>query len=237
MVKAMIYRKKILGLIPARGGSKGVKDKNLKNLLGIPLLGWTILEGKKSKYLDKLIVSSDDIRILDEARKWGCDSPFDRPKELATDESPTIDTVLHILTHMPEYEYVVLLQPTSPLRNHEDIDRCIEFCFEKNASYCVSVSESRESPFWSYYEDSDKLKAVVQGNSYIRRQDLPPTYQINGAIYFAQAARILKDKKFLTPETLAYKMPQERSIDIDSEEDFEYIEFLDSKKKIKRPMP
>lgn len=234
----MIERKKILGLIPARGGSKGVKDKNLKELLGIPLIGWTVLEGVKSKYLDKLVVSSDDVRILEEAKKWGCNYPSVRPENLASDESPTIDTVLYMLSIMPEYEYIVLLQPTSPLRNYQDIDGCIEFCLEKNAAYCVSVSENKESPFWSYFlSEGDKLQPLMPGGGYTRRQDLPSTYQINGAIYMAKTEKILVDKKFITSETVAYKMPQERAVDIDAEEDFEYIEFLSARKKVKRPIP
>lgn len=122
----MINNKKILAIIPARGGSKGLPRKNIRELAGKPLIAWTIEAGRKSKYIDRLIVSSEDFEIIEVAKKYGAEIPFVRPKHLAEDESLGLDPVFHALRELPGYDIVVLLQPTSPLRLTEDIDACIE---------------------------------------------------------------------------------------------------------------
>lgn len=123
---------KILAIIPARGGSKGVPRKNIRDLAGKPLIAWTIEEAKKSKYITRLILSSEDEEIIEAAKKYGCEVPFVRPIELAQDNTPGIEPVLHAIEKCPGYDYVLLLQPTSPLRTVEDIDGCIEFLLNKN---------------------------------------------------------------------------------------------------------
>ena len=145
----MISGKSILAIIPARGGSKGIPRKNIKLLAGKPLIAWTIDEAKKSIYIDRLILSSEDEEIIRIAKEWGCEAPFIRPAELAEDNTPGIDVVIHAIDALKEkYDYLVLLQPTSPLRKVEDIDRCIETCIDRNVPACISVSETMNHPYW-----------------------------------------------------------------------------------------
>lgn len=225
----MINNNKVLGIIPARGGSKGIPRKNIKLLAGKPLIAWTIEEAKKSQYLDRLILSSEDTEIITTAKSWGCEAPFVRPAELARDDTPGIEPVIHALHQLGEhYDYVVLLQPTSPLRTVEDIDGCIRYCFQEGAPACVSVSLIDKHPYWMYTLDEHHrlypLFPVAQ--SIQRRQDLPPLYIENGAVYVAQKDFLLNRKSFTTEETLAYIMPPERSWDIDNESDFYYCSLL-----------
>ena len=121
----MIEGKKVLAVIPARGGSNGVPRKNIIDVGGKPLIAWTIEEARKSKYIDRLILSSDDREIIEIAKRWGCEVPFEQPAEMARDGTPGIAPVLHAIEMLPDYDYVVLLQPTSPLRQVEDVDGCI----------------------------------------------------------------------------------------------------------------
>ena len=134
----MIDNKRVLAIIPARGGSKGVPRKNIRNLAGKPLIAWTIKEGKKSKYIDRLILSSEDSEIIEIAKAYGCDVPFVRPEELAKDNTSGVEPVLHAVSKLEGYDIVVLLQPTSPLRTVTDIDKCIEKCIFEKAYLCLS---------------------------------------------------------------------------------------------------
>jgi CMP-N,N'-diacetyllegionaminic acid synthase len=217
----MYLDKKILGIIPARGGSKGVVRKNLREVGGKPLICWTIEEAKKSKYLDQLILSSEDKEIIEVAKKWGCEVPFVRPVKYAQDESGAIDTVLHAIKKLPRYNYIVLLQPTSPFRLVEDIDKCIELCLNNKANAAVSVTEPDKHPYWMYRvnEPSKAMTSLIHNELIDRRQDLPKVYGLNGAVYVANCQWLKTSKSFLTPETLAFEMPKERSIDIDTELD------------------
>ncbi|TQR32177.1 acylneuraminate cytidylyltransferase family protein [Lysinibacillus sphaericus] len=219
---------KVLAIIPARGGSKGVPRKNIKELAGKPLIAWTIEEAKKSKYIDRIIVSSEDKEILQVAQKFGADVPFVRPANLAEDTTAGIEPVLHALEHFSDYEYVVMLQPTSPLRLVEDIDGCIEQLLQENAEFCVSVCEVGQSPYWMYTLDSStKMQPLLKQQTLItRRQDLPKVYTLNGAIYLANIDLLKQTRNFITEETIAYVMPVERSYDIDTEEDFKICEYL-----------
>lgn len=229
----MYKGKSILGLIPARGGSKGLPRKNILPLLGKPLMAWTIEEAKKSRYIDRLILSSEDSEIIATARQWGCEVPFVRPAELAGDDTPGVDPVLHALQAIPEsYDYVVLLQVTSPLRTVEDIDRCLEYCISKKAPVCIAVTEPEKSPYWMYRLDEDNrlIPLMDEGYTSKRRQDLPTTYVINGAVYVVGTGWVKQNRTFLTPETLAYVMPRERSIDVDSAQDITICELLLSRR-------
>lgn len=151
----MIDNKRVLAIIPARGGSKGVTRKNIRNLAGMPLIAWTIEEAKKSKYIDRLILSSEDNEIIETAKEYGCDIPFVRPVHLAEDTTSGIEPVLHALKEIVGYDYVILLQPTSPLRIVEDIDGCIENLIETKSPACVSVTEPTNSPYWMYTVNSE----------------------------------------------------------------------------------
>jgi N-acylneuraminate cytidylyltransferase len=224
----MIQGKKVLAVIPARGGSKGVPRKNIRNVAGKPLIAWTIEEAKKSAYIDRLVLSSEDMEIIEVARSLGCEVPFVRPLELAQDDTPGIEPVLHALSMLPGYDYIVLLQPTSPLRTVADIDSAVELCLHNKAKACVSVVVTEKDPHWMYIlDDKSRLHPVLEnGSTYTRRQDLPDIFAENGAIYIAEKEWLLQNRAFETSETIAYKMPRERSFDIDTDLDIILCETL-----------
>lgn len=216
----MINNKKILAIIPARGGSKGVPRKNLRSVAGKPLIAWSIEEAKKSRYIDRLILSTEDKEIMTTAEEYGCDVPFVRPLHLAKDDTPGIAPVLHALKHMPDFDYVMLLQPTSPLRSVEDIDRCIENFESSERSSSVSVTLSGKSPFWMYTINNNEMKPFIKQHEIIlRRQDSPDIYELNGSIYIAQTEWLSKNETFLYEGTLPYIVPGMRSFDVDTEDD------------------
>ena len=230
----MIKGKKVLGLIPARGGSKSLPRKNVLSLGGRPLISWTIQAALASAYLDRVVASSDDREIMETARKWGAEVPFTRPAELAGDETASIDVVLHALDQVGNgYDYVVMLQPTSPLRTVGDIDACVSKCLDSGAPACVSVCEASKSPYWMYTFDSrERFRPVIQGLELItRRQDIPPVYSLNGAVYVARTDWLRKAGQFITPETVGYVMPHERSLDIDTALDLRICQILVSEKE------
>ncbi|MBD3920701.1 acylneuraminate cytidylyltransferase family protein [Paenibacillus sp. PR3] len=218
----MIQGKKVLGIIPARGGSKGVPMKNTRLFNGKPLIAWAIEAAKRSRYLDRVIVSSDNEDIMRIAREWDGDVPEARPEELARDDSTSIDVVLHLLDQFPGYDYVVLLQPTSPFRTTADIDGCIQMCLTTGAPAAVSVTEPEQSPYWMFKLNSaGRLDPLVQRESTVlRRQDLPTVYSLNGAVYVASVEWFQQSKAFVTDQTVGYVMDQDRSLDIDTEQDF-----------------
>ncbi|MGB2870888.1 cytidylyltransferase domain-containing protein [Psychrobacillus psychrotolerans] len=224
----MIDNKKVLAIISARGGSKGVPRKNIRNLAGKPLIAWTIEVAKKSQYIDRLILSSEDDEIIKIAKEYGCEVPFVRPRELAQDNTSGIEPILHAVENIEGYDYVVLLQPTSPLRIAEDIDGCLENLTETNSAACVSVTESNTSPFWMYTLSEKKIiqPLIKQDELIMLRQELPKVFALNGAVYVAKIEWIKRSRSFLTEETSAYNMPQSRSYDIDTEDDFLWCDLL-----------
>ena len=229
----MINGKSVLALIPARGGSKGIPGKNIKILAGKPMLAWTIEAAKQSKYIDRLILSSDDEKIMAVAEEYDCEVPFQRPDELAQDDTSGVAPILHALATLDEtFDYVVLLQPTSPLRQTEDIDKCIELCVEKQAVSCVTVSEVKENPNLMFtIEEKQQLKRILCGSEkYNRRQDFPVYYTLNGAVYVMQCKWLQQEKKVISGETIASIMPRDRAVDIDELLDFIICEWLLSKK-------
>lgn len=225
----MIEGKSVLAIIPARGGSKGVPRKNIRDLCGKPLIAWTIEEAKKSKYIDRLILSSEDQEIIDVAKQWGCEVPFVRPQELAQDDTPGIEPVIHAMDALSnKYNYIILLQVTSPLRQVEDIDGGIELCIQSNAKSCVSMTEAEQSPYWMYnISGNHSISSVMLDDKvYKRRQDLPKVYVLNGALYIAECKWLKENRDFCTDQTIGYVMPKERSTDIDNEIDLEFTGFL-----------
>ena len=217
----------LLAVIPARGGSKGIPRKNIKELFGKPLIAWTIEVAKTVSEIDRLIVSTEDKEIADVARAFGADVPFLRPTELANDESPGIDPVLHALEMFPEYDEVLLLQPTSPLRSTEDIVGIIQMSKLQKASSIVSVTMLEKSINWMYsFEKNNRLKPLMEETLVTIRQNLPPTYALNGALYWAKSSWLLQHKAFINNETLGYVMPKERSVDLDYSLDWDWAEFL-----------
>lgn len=225
----MIDGHTVLALITARGGSKGLPRKNIRALGGKPLLAWTVEAAKCSRYIDRIILSSDDQEIIRIGLQYGCECPFIRPAELAADDASTMDTVHHALRNIENhYEYIVLLQPTSPFRSAEDIDNCLERCLSLNAPACVSVTECEKNPYWMYSVTEDgRMKPVIpMENRPQRRQELPKAFVLNGAIYVAQSKWLSEKESFVQDETVACVMPQERSLDIDTLQDFQRAQFL-----------
>lgn len=223
----MINKKTILTIIPARGGSKGVPRKNLRLLQGKTLLALTVEMAQASSYLDRIVVSSEDEEILTEAGRFGKDVPLVRPYELAQDETPGVEPILHALSILNSYDYVVLLQVTSPLRTTADIDTCIHYCVEKNAPACVSIVKAETHPYWMVHKNENGvLQPFYEGDIPARRQDLPAIYTANGSIYIARTEWFLRNKTFLTNETVGFEMPIERSLDIDNELDLQIAQWM-----------
>lgn len=221
----MYKDKNILGLIPARGGSKGLPRKNIKPLSGKPLIAWTIEQALASKYLDRVVVSTDDKEIAEISIKYGAEVPFMRPKELARDDSTTSDVILHVLKWFEDvgekYDYLALLEPTSPLREKNDIDKCIELLIDNEAAKSiVSVSklESAHPEFNVVIDKKSGFIKKVDGTTefkVLRRQDLPDIYFFDGTIYISEVKAFFKNQTFYHNRTLAYIVPRWKSIEVD----------------------
>ena len=221
----MIKSKKVLAVIPARQGSKGLPGKNTRMLAGKPLLGWTIAAAQNSQLIDRLVLSSNDSLAMDYARSVNCEVPFSRTEELSSDTVAGVDVVIDAVNRCPGFDVVVLLQPTSPLRTTEDIDNALRFAIENSATSCISIVQSSSSPHWMYYKNSEQqLFQVLDGQNITRRQDLPLVYEPNGAIYIAEINHLLNQRSLITTDTVGYEMPRDRSIDIDDLDDFNAAE-------------
>lgn len=227
----MINNKSILAVIPARGGSKGVPHKNIRRLNCKPLISYAIEEAKKSRYIDKLIVSTEDGKIAALSKEFGAEVPFLRPSELALDSTPGIDPLLHAVNWFRDkgcnFDYIMCLQCTSPFRKYFQIDEAVEILIEKNADSIISVCESKITPYWMKKIEDGKLKDFLDDHIfYARRQDTPKTYRLNGAIYMAKIKILLDSKNWHTENTIPYIMDDISSMDIDNMLDFKFAEFL-----------
>ena len=234
----MYNNKRILAIIPARGGSKGVKRKNIKLLNGKPLIWYTIEAAKKSEVIDKIIVSTDDEEIADVAKKFGAEVPFMRPSNLASDTSSSMDVYIHAIEWInnnfeERYDYILILQPTSPLRSSDDIIASIELVINKDANSVVSVCKVDHHPYWTNTLDKDlALNKFIKKEAINKnRQELPDHYRLNGAIYIAKPNYLLKNRNWYKEDSYAYIMPRVRSVDIDSEIDFTIAEVLIKKQQ------
>ena len=237
MSTAMVLMKKdktIIGIIPARGGSKGLPGKNIREFCGKPLIAFSIDAALSCKYLNKVIVTTDSHDIADIAKKHGAEVPFLRPVELAADNATTASAVSHALNFYKEefnevFDFVVLLQPTSPLRTSLDIDAAIDMLLQKNADAAISVCEMKHPPQWSNtlpddLSMKDFLPEEIKGK---RRQDLPTYFRANGAIYICKVEKFLERQSFyLTENIYAYVMKEDQSVDIDTEIDFKLAELI-----------
>ena len=223
----MIDCKSVLAVIPARGGSKGVPRKNLVNVSGKPLIAWTIEAARASKLIDRVILSSEDEEIMKVVRDLGCDVPFARPAELALDSTPCTETVIHAISVLEGYDYVVLLQPTSPLRTTDDIDTGIRLCAEDGVNSCVSFTPLVK-PFEWLFDMGDDMCPIrlAQTNFLGQRQDGRTLYYPNGAVYVARVDWLLQQRSFYGPGFRAFVMPVERSLDIDTAHDVVLAEQL-----------
>lgn len=220
-------RHRTLGVIPARGGSKGIPRKNIKLIAGRPLIAWTIEAALMTISLDRVIVSTEDEEIAAVARLYGADVPFTRPAELAQDTSPGIDPVLHALDELSGFDAVVVLQPTSPLRSSEDIAGCIARAGQYGASSAVSVTEQHNHPFWMYsMGHAGTLEPVMERPAVLRRQDLPRVYSLNGAVYYAKTEWLRRERALVGAATVGYVMPPERSVDLDTPMEWELADLL-----------
>ncbi|MFM2056679.1 MAG: hypothetical protein RLY71_1064 [Pseudomonadota bacterium] len=218
----MIDGLSVLALITARGGSKGLPGKNLRPVQGRPLIDFTIAAARAAACVDRVVLSTDDDTIARVAEDCGCEVPFRRPAALAGDEAKSVDVVMHALDRLPRHDIVVLLQPTSPAREAADIDAAVQRMLAAQAPACVSVSLAAESPYWMFsLSEHARLRPLLDMPAATRRQDLPPVFVLNGAVYAAGTDALRRMGSFLGPETVAHVMPRERSIDIDTLEDFE----------------
>jgi CMP-N,N'-diacetyllegionaminic acid synthase len=195
---------KILGLIPARGGSKGIPGKNIKILGNKPLISWVIKDGLDASKLDQIIVSTDSLQIGDTAKEFGAQVPFIRPEKLAMDQSPSIDVVIHAINFYEEqgvfFDAVCLLQPTSPFKPNGFIDSCVDKFEQSGADSLISVLEvpHEYNPHWTFKMDSEGDLSIATGESELipRRQELPKAFHRDGSVYLAKVS-LIKEKKVL----------------------------------------
>ena len=227
---------RVLAVIPARGGSKGIPRKNIRPLAGKPLIAWSIEAALASPSITKTVVSSDDDEILEIADQYGAET-MKRPDVLASDEAGSEGLVLHALSVEKEqgsdYDYVMLLQPTSPLRAQREIELAIQMLSESDAKALISVYMPEHTPYKAFKLNSrGYLEGLVDNKTpFMRRQDLPQTFMPNGAIYLIEAAFFLKQRSFFCENgTIAYEMSREKSLDIDTLEDLKSVEMVLNKK-------
>jgi CMP-N-acetylneuraminic acid synthetase len=227
----MYKNHKVLCIIPARGGSKGLPKKNILDLAGKPLVAHTIKQAKGSKYIDRTVVSSEDPLILEIARRFGAEIPFIRPSQLATDEAGTIDVLLHAIDWFErnekyDFDILVLLHATTPLRNAKDIDNCIQLLVDKAASNVFSVTKAHRNPYFNMVEIRHTKVALVKRGNFLTRQSAPDVFDMNSSIYVWWKDILKRDKSCFLNETQVYCMPKERSIDVDDMIDFKIAEAL-----------
>ena len=227
----------MLAIIPARGGSKGLPGKNIKDLCGKPLIAYTIEAALKSKKITQVVLSTDDEEIAEACKKYGIEIPFLRPKELAGDDSLIVDTYIYTVDRINKeqnknYDSVVALLPTCPLRTAKDIDEAIELYENKQADSIISFYEAPHPVQWyKTVDENGVLRSILpEGDRLANRQEEQKSYLPNGAIYVF-SMDLLRDKKYYSDKTYPYIMPANRSIDIDSAFDFEMAEFLLAKGK------
>ncbi|HIF9454010.1 TPA: cytidylyltransferase domain-containing protein [Photobacterium damselae] len=224
----MIGNRKVVAVIPARGGSKRLPRKNVLNLAGKPLISWTIDAAKECKYIDEIIVSTDDEEISNIALELGVCVPELRPIHLSSDSATTESLLLYCLKHYEvDASIMILLQPTSPLRSSVDIEKALEYFIEKSAISVVTVTQCEHSPLWSNIlpEDFNMGNFIRQKNAK-RSQELPVFYRLNGAIYIFDTVSFKIHGMKYSNKSYAYLMDNESSVDIDTELDFKFANLL-----------
>ena len=232
-------KKKVLCVIPARKGSKGLKNKNIKKLGKTPLIAWSILTAKKCKQIDEIIVSTDCPKISKIAKKYGAKVPFLRPKKFAADKASSFSVLKHAINFLKEkklfFEYILMLEPTSPLRDFRDIDFCLRKVKNKNIQTLVSVAKTIEQHPIFLFSISDKnfLKPYLKKKQklYIRRQDISPLYFLEGSIYISKVSTLLKRKTWYHEKTQAFEIEKWKSLEIDDIDDFKLAEFYSKRLK------
>lgn len=225
--------------ICARGGSKGVKNKNLLELLGKPLIAHSILQAKKSNLFDVIAVSSDSVEIIEVAKEYGADYVIKRPDELATDMAAKLPVIQHCVRQVEQlskmkFDTITDIDATSPLRTIEDLENAVTM-FEKNnyATNLISAAPARRSPYFNLIEEGTdgyvRLSKPLD-KTIVRRQDAPKTYDMNASIYIWKRSSFFNEQSVFTEKSILYVMPEDRSQDIDSELDFEIVKLLAEKR-------
>ena len=217
----MKNNKKIIAIIPARSGSKGLKDKNIKDLNGKPLIAYTIEAAKQSGVFDTIVVSTDSEKYAQISKEYGAEVPFLRSCENSGDKASSWDVLKEVLSKLDKkYDIVILLQPTSPLRTAENIREALDLFFAKNATSVTSVCETNHPAFWcNTLDESLSLEDFIKEEYRLPRQQLPKTYTYNGAIYIMKANNVI-NSNITTENSFAYIMDSKNSVDIDEELDF-----------------
>jgi len=213
----------ILAVIPARSGSKRLENKNILNFAGKPLIAWTIESALDSASISRVVVSTDDENIADIARQYGAEVPFMRPSVLASDTATSAEVVLDLLEKVDSFDYVMLLQPTSPLRSAEHIDNAVAVLIDRKADAVVSVSKVDHPYEWTgVLPDDGNMDGFLNNTAKnTRSQDFPLRYQLNGAIYITDVSKLKQEGTFILENgTYAYKMKADDSVDIDTLQDF-----------------
>lgn len=229
----------ILCAICARGGSKGIKNKNIRELCGKPLISYTIEQAKNSNLFDHIVISTDSDDIAAIAKKYGGEVFFKRSVEMASDTAGKLDVIRDAFIRSEEYynrvfDYLIDLDATSPLRNVADIINSFNQFKKDNNDNLITAMPSRRSPYFNIVEQSEDGKVYLSkklDNAIVRRQDAPKTYDMNASIYIWKREAILNENTLFLENTGLYVMPEERSIDIDSELDFKFVEFLMKEKR------
>lgn len=230
----MYKDKKILAIIPARGGSKGLLKKNIRSLCGKPLIAWSIEQSKDSKYIDEIFVSTDSLEIADIAEKFGVKVPELRPDELAQDTSTSMDVILYTIDLMEKqgktFDIIAMVEATSPLRESSDLDFAIEKLINtENAESIVGVSktEGAHPDFLAYKKESDFIKPFGKDEFvFKRRQEIEDLYFFEGSLYISYLTSLKERKSFYHNKTLGYEMPKYKSFEVDDIVDFKVIEAL-----------
>ena len=221
---------KNIALIPARGGSKGIKRKNIKLFNKKPLIYWTIETALASNYIDRVIVSTEDEEIADISRSLCAEVPFMRPASLAQDNTTGIETVLHALEEISDVKNILLMQPTSPLRETYHIDEIFSLRSRFNNDSAVSIALAKKHIDLFFSIDSrSRISPFSENLKFASRQDYSKKYILNGSLYLSTKESILNNKSFITSNTIGYIMPEEYSIDIDTQLDWDIAEFLMTK--------
>jgi N-acylneuraminate cytidylyltransferase/CMP-N,N'-diacetyllegionaminic acid synthase len=224
---------RLLAIIPARKGSRGIPDKNIAVVGGKPLISWTVECALASASIERVLVTTDSKEIADIAVEAGADVPFMRPPELARDDTPGIEPILHAVKWIKDNEgpiprYVVVLQPTSPLRAPEDVEAALDLAVRKDADAVVSVVTAERHPYWmKTLEPDGRMSNFISGKEIpFRRQDLPDVYALNGAIYLAKTEFLFREGGWYSDETYGYIMPVERSLDVDTPWDLDLADMM-----------
>lgn len=233
----MVESFKTLFIIPARGGSKGIPGKNIKQLAGKPLICYAIDNARQFAHDEDICLTTDSEDIIAVARSYGLEVPFVRPKELANDKSGTYEVLLHAVDFYEKrgifYDRIVLLQPTSPMRMPDDIKGCLDL-YRNDIDMVVSVKEAATNPYYNAYEvDSDGFLHISKGDGcFIRRQDVPKVWEYNGAVYVINVSTLKRMPLGQFSKRVMYEMPASRSIDLDTPLDWQIAELIMSQTNV-----